>query len=232
MRPSCLAQDISDLADTTKHLAQRMSEPRESDFVPLKRAARYQVWKPKAVMRFRRQEHVDKNTVFVDSDFARDPVWRQKYDGTGGADWESYSEISDPHCESLTALSVGEAESYGVVEGGQSLTILEIWIYMNLGIHMKVEIRSDSSTANSLTDRLGAGLPNETHWYTIFSGYMNEFKTEISVSKKFLTTKSCADVGNEASFSFSTTTALQICRVGILQVGSSTDHGVPHSTTR
>ena len=43
MRLSYLAQDRLDLAETAKHLAQRMSEPREFDFVPLKRAARYLV---------------------------------------------------------------------------------------------------------------------------------------------------------------------------------------------
>ena len=54
-----------------------MSEPREFDFIPLKRAARYLVGKPKAALRFRRQRHVDKITVFVDSDFAGDPVSRK-----------------------------------------------------------------------------------------------------------------------------------------------------------
>ena len=43
MRLSYLAQDRLDLAETVKHLAQRMSEIREFDFVPLKRAARYLV---------------------------------------------------------------------------------------------------------------------------------------------------------------------------------------------
>ena len=40
MRLSFLAQDRSDLAETAKHLEQRMSETREFDFIPLKRAAR------------------------------------------------------------------------------------------------------------------------------------------------------------------------------------------------
>ena len=47
MRLSYLAQDRLDLAETAKHLAQRMSEPRECDFVPLKRAARHLVGKSK-----------------------------------------------------------------------------------------------------------------------------------------------------------------------------------------
>ena len=81
MRLSYLAQDRLDLAETTKHLAQRISEPREFDFIPLKRAARYLVGKPKAALRFRRQKHVEKITVFVDSDFAGDPVSRKSTTG-------------------------------------------------------------------------------------------------------------------------------------------------------
>ena len=58
-----------------------MSEPREFDFVPLKRAARYLVGKPKAALRYRRQKHVDKIIVFVDSDFTGDPVSRKSTTG-------------------------------------------------------------------------------------------------------------------------------------------------------
>ena len=82
---SYLAQDRVDLAETAKHLAQRMSEPREFDFVPLKRAARYLVGKPKAALRYRRQKHVDKITVFVDSDFAGDSL-EEEHDWIGGSD--------------------------------------------------------------------------------------------------------------------------------------------------
>ena len=81
MRLAYLAQDRLDLAETAKHLAQRMSEPRGFDFVPLKRAARHLVGKPKAALRFRRQKFVDKITVFVDSDFAGDPVSRKSTTG-------------------------------------------------------------------------------------------------------------------------------------------------------
>ena len=71
MRLSYLTHDRLDLAETAKHLAQRMSEPREFDFVPLKRAARYLVGKPQAALTFRRQKRVDKITVFVDSGVLR-----------------------------------------------------------------------------------------------------------------------------------------------------------------
>ena len=58
--------------------------------------------------------------------------------------------------QSLTALSVGEAKFYAMVKRGQvGLSLRRV--YQDLGIPMKIEIRSGSSTANSLTDRLGAG---------------------------------------------------------------------------
>ena len=80
-RLSYLAQDRLDLAETAKQLTKRMSEPREFDFVPLKRAAQNLVGKPEAVLRFRRQKHVDKISVFVDSDCAGDPVSRKSTTG-------------------------------------------------------------------------------------------------------------------------------------------------------
>ena len=84
MRLSYLAQDRLDLAETAKHLAQRMSEPRE---FPLKRVARYLVGKPKAALRYRRQKLVEKITVFVDSDFAGDPVSRNSTTGLVAQNW-------------------------------------------------------------------------------------------------------------------------------------------------
>ena len=76
MRLSYLAQDRLDLAETAKHLAQST----------LKRAAWYLVGKPKAALRFRRQKHVDKITVFVDSDFTGEPILEEEHDGIGGSD--------------------------------------------------------------------------------------------------------------------------------------------------
>ena len=48
-----------------------------------------------------------------------------------------------------------------MVKGGQVELSLRS-IYMDLGIPMKVEMQSDSSTSNSLTDRLGA-VPRTKH---------------------------------------------------------------------
>ena len=100
MRLSYLAQDRLDLAERAKHLAQRMSELREFDFVPLKRAARYLVGKPKAAPRYRRQNRIDKMTVFVESDSAGDPVSRKSTTGLVaqiGNHTEFWIKASEPH---------------------------------------------------------------------------------------------------------------------------------------
>ena len=122
-----MAQDRLDLAETAKHLAQRMSEAREFDFVPLKRAARYLVENPRAALRLRRQKHVDKITVFVDHDFAGDPISRK-----------SKTVKSGPTLQSLTALSVGEVEFYAMVKGGQVGLSLRSTC-QDLGIPMNID---------------------------------------------------------------------------------------------
>ena len=90
-----------------------MSEPREFDFVPLKRAARFMVGKPKRALRFRRQERADKITVFVDSDFAGDPVSRKSTTGLV-AQIGIHTVTSGSTLQSFTAVSVGEPEFYAV----------------------------------------------------------------------------------------------------------------------
>ena len=184
MRLSYTAQDRLDLAETVKHFAQRMSEPREFDFIPLKRAARYLVGKPKAALRFRRQKHVDEITVFVDSDFAGDPVSRKSTTELV-AQIGNHTVKSGSTLQSLTALSVGEAEFNAVVKGGQvGLSLRSMYQY--LGIPMKIEIQSDSSTVHSLTDRLGAGQRKKSTLARGISGYKNESKMETSVSRRCL----------------------------------------------
>ena len=73
-------------------------------------ATRYRsVCIPNAALRYRREKHVDKITVFVDSDFAGDPNWRKSTTGLM-AQIGNHTVKSGPTLQSLTALSVGEAE--------------------------------------------------------------------------------------------------------------------------
>ena len=136
--------------------------------------------KPKEALRFRRQKHVDKITVFVDS---------SKKSTTGQvAQIGNHTVKSGSTLQSLTALSVGEAELYAVVEGGQVGLSLRSK-HHDMGISMKIEIQSDSSTSKSLTDRLGAGQRTKhihTRHFWIQQRVQDEFKTESSVSRRCL----------------------------------------------
>ena len=168
-----------------------MSEPREFVFVPLKRAARYLVGKPKAALRYRRQNHVDRSTVFVDSDFAGDPGSRKSTTGPV-AQIGNHTVKSGSTLQSLTALSVGGAEFYAVVKGGQVGLSLRSK-NQDLGILMKLEIQSDSSTANSLKDRLGAGQRTK-HIDTRYFWIQERIQDGDLSIKKVPTAKNFADV--------------------------------------
>ena len=61
---------------------------------------------------------------------------------------------------------------------------------------MKVEIQSDSSTANSLTDRLGVGLRTK-HIDTRYFWEEERVQDGDLSTTKVLTAKNCADVGTK-----------------------------------
>ena len=123
--------------------------------------------------------------------FAGDP--EEECDGTGGPDWHTVK--SGSTLQSLTALTVGEAEFYAVVkEGPVGLALRSIC--QDLGIPMKIEIECDSSTAHSFTDRLGAGQRTkciDTRYFWIQERVQDG---DLSI-KKVLTAENCADVGTK-----------------------------------
>ena len=194
MRLSYLAQDRLDLAEAAKNLAQRMSAPREFDLGPLKRVARYLRWRPRAAIRFRRQKFTKVIVVLVDSDFAGDALSRKSTTGlvalVGGHLVKSSSTL-----QSLIALSVGEAEFYAVVKGAAIGLSLRA-IYSDYGMDMEVEIHSDSTTAGSLTDRLGAG-PRTNHLDTRYLWVQERVQDKDLRVVKVHTSKNLSDAGTK-----------------------------------
>ena len=88
-------------------------------------------------------------------------------------------------------------------------------MYQDLGIPMKIEVQSDSSTANSLTDRLGAGQRTkhiDTRCFWI-QQRVQDGDVSIKIGAYSEELRRC---WNEAALCFSTTTTLQVCRIGIL----------------
>ena len=71
------------------------------------------------------------------------------------------------------------------------------YTYQDLGSPMKIEIQSDSSTANSVTDRLGAGQRTK-HIDTRYFWIQERGQDEDLSTKKVPTAKNCADVGTKS----------------------------------
>ena len=85
---------------------------------------------------------------------------------------------------------------------------------------MKIEVQSDSSTANSLTDRLGAGQRTK-HIDTRYFWIQERVQEGDFSIKKVLTAKNCADVGTKP---VSTSVLQQHCKIAILLTVDPTLH--------
>jgi ribonuclease HI len=194
MRLSYLAQDRLDLVESAKCAAQRMASPTEFDWQPLKRVARYLLGRPRAAIRFRWQPEVKQINVYVDSDYAGDPISRKSTTGLVVMAGTHMLKCSST-LQSLTALSVGEAEFYAVVKGGAVGLSLKA-IYEDLGKRVDVEIDSDSTTAGSLADRLGVGQRTK-HIQTRFLWVQERVQDRDLRVKKVHTSKNVADVATK-----------------------------------
>ena len=85
-----------------------------------------------------------------------------------------------------------------MVKGGQVGLSLRS-MYQDLGIPMKTEIQSGSSTANFLTDRLGAGQRTK-HIDTRYFWIQERVQDGDLSIKKVPTAKYCASVGTKPKF--------------------------------
>ena len=155
MRLQYLAQDRADLGETAKCMAQRMKEPTVFDLQGVRRVARYLIGRPKARLRFREQRWPEEIVVLVDADWCGDPVTRKSTTGC--------LVFIGTHCckgtsnlQSLIALSVGEAEFYAITKGS-AMGLSFQSILAELGLRMRVVIRSDSSSAGAMSSRVGVG---------------------------------------------------------------------------
>ena len=130
--------------------------------------------------------------------------------------------ISGSTLPSLTALNERDAEFQAVVKGGQVGPSL-IHIHRSGNSFERLTIQSDSFTANSLTDRLGAGFRTK-HIDTRFFGVEGRVQDGDLSMKKVPSAKICADIGTKPVSALSTTTRLQICNIDILLTMNPTIH--------
>ena len=100
--------------------------------------------KTKAALRLRRHKHVDKITVFIDSDFAGDPVSRKSTTRLV-AQIGNHTVKSGSTLQSLTALSAGEAEFY--------VASLQDWYSTDHGSHTPLQDDGDEPMVDLVKGR-------------------------------------------------------------------------------
>ena len=139
-----------------------------------------------------RNIHVDKITVFVDSDFAGDPVSRKSTTGLV-AQIGNHTVKSGSTLQSLTALSVREAEFYAAVKGcqvGLSRNSNEDW---NAEWQFDGEFCDGSVGSRTANEAGQLTKHNDTRYFWIQERVQDG---DLSI-KKLLTAKNCADVATK-----------------------------------
>eukprot|EP00971_Amphidinium_carterae_P045075 886811-Amphidinium_carterae.1 len=153
MRAAYLGQDRVDISEAVKCLAKAMSSPREGHLMQLKRLARYLKSQPACILRYAPQDATPSLQIFVDSDWAGDPISRRSTTGMivmRGAHLIRHSST----IQQVIGLSSAESEYYALTKG--ACTGLGIQSHLvDWKIPVKLEIFTDSSSAKAIAMRRG-----------------------------------------------------------------------------
>ncbi len=137
-----------------------MSKPRNKDKQALTRLGKYLKGKERWKQLFQYQESTSKNSnkyvnVWVDTDYAGCLETRKSTSG-GVIMINQHAVKTWSVTQDIIALSSGEAEYYGMVRGAAqglgALTLLK-----DMGVSMKLKIKTDASVAKSIASRRGIG---------------------------------------------------------------------------
>ena len=154
-RGNYLAQDRSDIGFAVKELSRRMSEPTEADWEALKKLGRYLVDKSRCIVKFPYQDEVKVLTTWSDTDFAGCKRTRRSTSG-GVAQIGEHCVKTWSQTQAVVAMSSGEAEYYGMVRAS-SVGLGLIGVLEDLGVKLKLELKTDASAAKGIAQRLGLG---------------------------------------------------------------------------
>ena len=131
-----------------------MTNPRNIDWLALRRIARYLAGKPRMVYRFAWQASGEL-TTYVDTDFGGCLETRRSTSG-GCILYGTHLVRHWSTTQKVLALSSGEAELYGVVKGASEALGLQSFA-ADLGITAAIIIKTDSSAAIGICSRAGIG---------------------------------------------------------------------------
>ena len=143
-----------DIQFCVKRLREMMTKSRKLGNLRHARLARYLVGTEKLVLRCDHQEYGDTVRIAVDSDWAGT---EERYSTHAGLEFHG-EHIVDSWVASdqVRALSSGEAELYGIVDGS-ARGILTWHMYDEMGRNINIDVETDSTAAIGMGSRMGVG---------------------------------------------------------------------------
>ncbi len=189
-RLNYLAQDRPDLQFTAKAVAKYMSEPREHDWLAVKRVARYLVGSPRVTQNFKWQHAPATVVTYTNSDFAGDKTSRRSTSG-GAMMLGEHLIKSWSNAQSVVALSSGEAEFYAVLRGAAQTKGL-MSMLMDFGLQLDGMIRTDASAALGMAHRQGLGKTRHIEVQYLWT--QEEIQRETLAMKQVGTDENMADL--------------------------------------
>jgi len=154
-RMNYIALDRPDMSFTSKELSRSMSKPLEGDIIRMKRAIRYLRGHGRMKIFYEWQGEERGLTTYTDSDWAG--CRRTRRSTSGGAILRGSHLITHwSSTQTTVALSSAEAELNAIVKGA-SETMGIMNLCKEMGDDVKGQIVTDSSAANGIAHRTGAG---------------------------------------------------------------------------
>ena len=143
-----------------KKLGEMMTKPRKLGNLRLARLARYLVGTEKLVLRFDHQEYGDTLRIAVDSDWAGS---EERYSTHTGLEFHGEHLVDSwVASDQVRALSSGEAEVYGIVDGS-ARGIITNHMYEEMGRTINIDVETDSTAATGMCSRTGVGKTRHIH---------------------------------------------------------------------
>ena len=150
-----MSQDRADLSVASKEVSKSMASPSSSDWVPVKRIARYLSQFPRCVSLFPWQLPVSCLSAYTDSDWAGDVKTRKST--SGGCLLRGRHVVSHwSRTQQNIALSSAEAELNGICKASAE-GLGAVYMARELGEHIGLEVLTDSSAARGVIQRSGSG---------------------------------------------------------------------------
>ena len=154
-RCNYLSPDRPDISFSVKELARSMANPRQGDWVRLKRLGRYLVGRPRLQQWFTWQPSQYCIHTYTDADWAGCRDTRKSTTG-GAITFGKHTLKGWSKTQSLIALSSGESELYATLKASAE-TLGIISMMQDFGMKVSGEIWGDAQAALGIINRTGLG---------------------------------------------------------------------------